>query len=103
MEIGNPNYSLLKYSNNNSYELEINPISSINPEHLSYFKFIGRIMGLAIFHKQYLSLNFTLLFYKRLLNKPLEFSDLEFIIDTVVYKNIKWLLYEANLIYNYYI
>ena len=60
-------------------------------------------MGLAIFHKQYLSLNFTLLFYKRLLNKPLEFLDLEFIIDPEVYKNIKWLQYGTNLIYNYYI
>jgi len=78
-------------------------MSSINPEHLSYFNFIGRIMGLAIFYKQYFPLNFTLLFYKRLLNKPLEFLDLEFIIDPEVYKNIKWLQYGTNLIYNYYI
>jgi len=39
-------------------------MSNINPEHLSYFKFIGRIMGLAIFHKQYLPLNFTLYIIK---------------------------------------
>jgi len=89
-EIGNPNYSLFKYSNTNSYELEINPMSSVNPIHLNYFKFVGRIMGLAIFHKQYISINFTLLFYKKLLNKSLEFSDMEFI-DPEVYKNIKWL------------
>jgi len=89
-EIGNPNYSFFRYSDTNSYELEINPMSGINPEHLYYFKFIGRIMGLAIFHKQYLSVNFTYLFYKKLLNKPLEFSDMEFI-DPEVYKNIKWL------------
>jgi len=90
-EIGNPNYSLFQYSNTNSYELEINPMSSINPEHLNYFKFIGRIMGLAIFHKLYLPVNFTFLFYKKLLNKSLEFSDMEFI-DPEIYKNIKWLL-----------
>jgi len=47
-------------------------------------------MGLAIFHKQYLSLSFTLLFYKKLLNKPLEFSDLEYV-DPEIYKNINWL------------
>ena len=67
-------------------------MSSINPEHLNYFKFIGRIMGLAIFHKLYLPVNFTFLFYKKLWNKSLEFSDIEFI-DPEVYKNIKWLLY----------
>ncbi len=70
-------------------------MSSINPKHLNYFRFIGRIMGLAIYNKQYLSVNFTLLFYKKLLNKPLEFSDMEFI-DPEVYKNIKWLQYGIN-------
>ncbi len=65
-------------------------MSSANPEYLNYYKFIGRIIGLAIFHEQYLSINFTLLLYKRLLNKPLDFSDMEFI-DPKIYKNIKWL------------
>ena len=99
-EIGNPNYSLFQFSNSNLYELEINPMSSINPEHLNYFKFIGRIMGMAIFHNQYLSVNFTLLFYKKLLNKPLEFLDMK-IIDPDIYKNIKWLQYgnKINLLY----
>jgi len=71
-------------------------MSSINPEHLCYFKFIGRILGLAIFHKQYLSVNFTLLFYKKLLNKPLNFSDME-LIDPEVYKSIKWLQYGMKI------
>ena len=75
-------------------------MSNINPEHLNYFKFIGRIMGMAIFHNQYLSVNFTLLFYKKLLNKPLEFLDMK-IIDPDIYKNIKWLQYgnKINLLY----
>jgi len=72
-------------------------MSSINPEHLNYFKFIGRIMGLAIFHKQYLPVNFSFIFYKKLLNKPLDFPDMEFT-DPEVYKNIKWILYEMKLI-----
>eukprot|EP00833_Pecoramyces_ruminatium_P010742 jgi/Orpsp1_1/1184774/evm.model.c7180000090930.1 len=95
-EIGNPNYSLFKYSNDKSYELEINSESgNVNPDHLNYFKFVGRIMGLAIFHKQYLSVNFTLLLYKKILNKPLGFSDMEFI-DPEVFKNLKWLKYNIN-------
>jgi len=70
-------------------------MSSINPEHLNYFKFIGRIMGLTIYHRQYLSVDFTILFYKKLLNKPLEFSDMKFI-DPEIYKNINWLRYETK-------
>jgi len=90
-EIGNPDYSLFKYSHDNSYELEINPLSSIvDPNYLQYYRFIGRVIGLAIFNKQYLSVSFVLLLYKRLLNKPLEFSDLEYV-DPQLFKNLKQL------------
>eukprot|EP00833_Pecoramyces_ruminatium_P007735 jgi/Orpsp1_1/1181767/evm.model.c7180000078511.1 len=85
-EIGNPNY-LLFYSSNNSYELEINSLSGYNPEHLNYFRFVGRIIGLAIFNRQYLSIPFNMLFYKKLLNLEMEFSDLE-LIDPEIFKNI---------------
>jgi len=90
-EIGNPNYALLQYSTSNSYELEINPKSNMaNPLDLQYFRFIGRIMGLAIFNEQYLSLSFTLLFYKKLLGKKPEFYDLKDV-DPEMYKNLNWL------------
>jgi len=89
--IGNPNYSLFKYSHDNSYELEINPNSGIvDSNHLLYFRFIGRIIGLAIFNKQYLSLTFTLLLCKRLMNKPLEISDMKYI-DSEIFKNLQHL------------
>jgi len=77
-------------------------MSSIDPDHLKYFKFIGRIIGLAIYHKQYLSVNFTLLFYKKLLNKPLDLSDMEFV-DPEVYKHLNWLQYGNLFIINIYI
>ena len=32
------------------YTLQINPNSAINPDHLQYFEFIGRIVGMAVFH-----------------------------------------------------
>eukprot|EP00833_Pecoramyces_ruminatium_P010392 jgi/Orpsp1_1/1184424/evm.model.c7180000089453.1 len=90
-EIGNVNYSLFQYVHDNSYELEINPNSGmVDSDHLEYFRFIGRIIGLAIFHRQYLSIFFTLLFYKKLLNKPLEFSDLKYV-DYEMFKNLKQL------------
>jgi ankyrin repeat protein len=89
--IGNPNYSLFKYSNNDSYELEINPYSSeVYLNYLDYYKFIGRIIGLAIFNKLHLPIPFTLLFYKRLLNKSVESSDLEYY-DPQMFKNLQFL------------
>lgn len=34
-----------------NYTLQINPISGLcNEEHLNYFKFIGRIAGMAVYH-----------------------------------------------------
>lgn len=34
-----------------NYTLQINPFSGLcNEEHLNYFKFIGRIAGMAVYH-----------------------------------------------------
>ncbi len=91
--IGNPDYFLFKISHNESYQLEINPVSGImEPNHLKYFRFVGRIIGLAIFNKQCISTTFTLQIYKRLLDKPLEFSDLKFV-DPDLYKSLQHLKY----------
>ena len=46
-----------------------NSHSDINPDHLSYFRFAGRMMGLAIFHCQLLSVYFTRSFYKHILGE----------------------------------
>ncbi|ORX83123.1 hypothetical protein BCR32DRAFT_153245 [Anaeromyces robustus] len=92
-EIVNPNYLFFKYTNDKSYELNINPISGLNePNHLKYFKFIGRIMGLALLHNQFLSVNFSYIFYKKLLSRNLSFKDLIFL-DPELYKNLNWLKY----------
>lgn len=47
----NPYYGLFEYSAMDNYTLQINPCSGIcNEEHLNYFKFIGRIAGMAVYH-----------------------------------------------------
>ena len=43
---------------------QINADSGINPDHLSYFHFVGRIMGIALFHGHYIDGGFTMPFYK---------------------------------------
>ncbi len=46
-EVLNPMYCLFEYANNNNYALQINPASSINPDHLMYFRFIGRFIAMV--------------------------------------------------------
>lgn len=50
-EMFNPYYGLFEYSAMDNYTLQINPFSGLcNEEHLNYFKFIGKIAGMAIYH-----------------------------------------------------
>ncbi|XP_053708173.1 E3 ubiquitin-protein ligase SMURF1 isoform X1 [Synchiropus splendidus] len=90
-EMLNPYYGLFQYSTDNIYTLQINPDSSINPDHLSYFHFVGRVMGLAVFHGHYINGSFTLPFYKQLLGKPIQLSDLE-TTDPELHKSLVWIL-----------
>jgi hypothetical protein len=39
---------LFEYSAHDNYTLQINPNSGVNPEHLNYFKFIGRVVERAV-------------------------------------------------------
>ncbi|NXW06324.1 SMUF1 ligase, partial [Fregetta grallaria] len=87
----NPYYGLFQYSTDNIYMLKKNPDSSINPDHLSYFHFVGRIMGLAVFHGHYINGGFTVPFYKQLLGKPIQLSDLESV-DPELHKSLVWIL-----------
>ena len=43
----NPMYSLFEYAGGNNYTLQINPASGVNPEHLKYFKFVGRVIAMV--------------------------------------------------------
>lgn len=47
----NPYYGLFEYSAMDNYTLQINPFSGLcNEEHLNYFKFIGKVAGMAVYH-----------------------------------------------------
>lgn len=60
-------------------------------DHLSYFHFVGRVMGLAVFHSHYINGSFTQPFYKQLLGKPIQLSDLE-TTDPELHKSLVWIL-----------
>lgn len=63
----------------------------ISQDHLSYFHFVGRVMGLAVFHGHYINGSFTLPFYKQLLGKPIQLNDLE-TTDPELHKSLVWIL-----------
>ncbi|RXN29536.1 E3 ubiquitin- ligase Itchy-like isoform X1 [Labeo rohita] len=89
-EVLNPMYCLFEYAGKDNYCLQINPASSINPDHLKYFKFIGRFIAMALFHGKFIDTGFSLPFYKRILNKPLALKDLESI-DPEFYNSLIWI------------
>ncbi|XP_046842240.1 NEDD4-like E3 ubiquitin-protein ligase WWP2 [Xenia sp. Carnegie-2017] len=89
-EILNPMYCLFEYTSDNTYNLQINPASGVNPDHLAYFRFIGRIVAMALFHGKFIDRGFTLPFYKRILNKKLVMKDLE-TIDPEFYNSLVWI------------
>ncbi|RPA91244.1 HECT-domain-containing protein [Choiromyces venosus 120613-1] len=90
-EMFNPFYCLFEYSAHDNYTLQINPHSGINPEHLNYFRFIGRVVGLAIFHRRFLDAFFIGAFYKMILRKKVVLADMEGV-DADFHRNLTWML-----------
>lgn len=89
-EVLNPMYCLFEYAGKNNYSLQINPASSVNPDHLLYFRFIGRFIAMALFHGKFIYSGFTLPFYKRMLGKKLTMKDIESI-DNEFYNSLIWI------------
>ncbi|CAK7262965.1 NEDD4 E3 ubiquitin-protein ligase [Sporothrix epigloea] len=90
-EMFNPFYCLFEYSAHDNYTLQINPHSGINPEHLNYFKFIGRVVGLAIFHRRFLDAFFIGALYKMVLGKMVVLADMEGV-DADFHRSLQWIL-----------
>ena len=90
-EMFNPFYCLFEYSAHDNYTLQINPNSGVNPEHLNYFKFIGRVVGLGIFHRRFLDAYFIVSFYKMILKKKISLPDLESV-DSGLHRGLTWML-----------
>ena len=58
---------------------------------MSYFHFVGRVIGLALFHGHYIGGCFALPFYRLLLNKPIALDDIKDV-DPLLYRSLKWIL-----------
>jgi len=97
-ELFNPNMGLWLPSASNQMAMRINPASSFAcPEdHLIYFRFLGRVMGKALFDAQLVSGHMVRHLYKHILSWPVMFSDLE-LSDAEYYNSLKILLDVENV------
>lgn len=59
--------------------------------YLEFYYFVGRIIGMAIFHQKLLDGYFILPFYKQILNIPVGLKDLE-AVDPEYHRSLVWML-----------
>ncbi|KAK6326526.1 hypothetical protein J4Q44_G00021710 [Coregonus suidteri] len=89
-EIINADYGLFTQSADGT-TFQPNSNSSVNPDHLNYFRFAGQILGLALYHRQLVNIYFTRSFYKHILGIPVSYQDVSSI-DPEYAKNLQWIL-----------
>lgn len=89
-ELFNPYYGLFEYSANDQYTVQISPMSTFVDDHHDWFRFSGRVLGLALIHQYLLDAFFTRPFYKALLKSDCDLSDLEYL-DAGFHQSLMWI------------
>lgn len=87
----NPNNALFQPCAADKLTYQPNKNSWVNPEHLSFFKFVGRVIGKAIYDGRLLDAYFARSLYRQLLGKPVDYRDVEWV-DPEYYKSLCWIL-----------
>ncbi|PKI84380.1 HECT-type E3 ubiquitin transferase [Malassezia vespertilionis] len=90
-EMFDPNYALFQPCAADRTTYQPNSKSAVNELHLSFFTFIGRVIGKAIYDSRLLDAYFTRSFYKHILGRPVDYKDLE-AIDPEYYNSVEWML-----------
>ncbi|KAI0161513.1 hypothetical protein GGR57DRAFT_360740 [Xylariaceae sp. FL1272] len=85
------NYALFVPVSSDRTTFHPNKLSGINDEHLMFFKFIGRVIGKALYEGRLLECYFSRAVYKRILGKPVSVKDMESF-DPEYYKSLSWML-----------
>ena len=90
-EIFNPHYALFTTTPGDKVTYVCNSFSHYNPNHLDYFKFVGRVIAKAIYDNKHLDCYFSRSFYKHILGQSISFKDMEHE-DYAFYKSMMFLL-----------
>jgi len=87
-----PDSGLWMCCGGNQMNLQIHPSSALYCEDdLLLFRFLGRVLGKALFDQQLISGHMVQYLYKHLLGWPITFADLEYL-DPVFYKSLNALM-----------
>ncbi|CEL60680.1 E3 ubiquitin-protein ligase HUWE1 [Rhizoctonia solani AG-1 IB] len=87
----NPDYALFQPCAADKLTFQPNRASMVNPEHLSFFKFVGRVIGKAIYDGRLMDAHFARSLYRQILGKPVDYRDVEWV-DPDYYKSLIWIL-----------
>ncbi|KAI9708647.1 MAG: hypothetical protein M1820_003865 [Bogoriella megaspora] len=87
----NPGYALFQSVASDRTTFHPSRLSSVNDQHLMFFKFIGRIIGKALYEGRVLDCHFSRAVYKRILGKSVSVKDMESL-DLEYYKSLIWML-----------
>jgi E3 ubiquitin-protein ligase HUWE1 len=87
----NPNYALFIPVAADRTTFHPNRLSGVNSEHLMFFKFIGRIIGKALYEGRVLDCHFSRAVYKNILGRAVSIKDME-TLDLDYYKSLLWML-----------
>ncbi|KAG6844702.1 hypothetical protein H0H87_004578 [Tephrocybe sp. NHM501043] len=86
-----PNNALFQPCAADKLTYQPNKNSWVNPEHLTFFKFVGRVIGKAIYDGRLLDAYFARSLYRQLLGKPVDYKDVEWV-DPEYYNSLCWIL-----------
>ncbi|XP_005106125.1 E3 ubiquitin-protein ligase HECW2 [Aplysia californica] len=89
-ELFNPYYGLFEYSANDTYTVQVSPLSTFVENAHEWFRFSGRVLGLALVHQYLLDAFFTRPFYKAVLRVPLSLEDVESL-DMEFHQSLLWI------------
>ena len=87
----NPDYALFQPCAGDKLTYQPNRASAINPDHLSFFKFVGRVIGKAIYDGRLLDAYFARSLYRQILGKPVDYRDVEWV-DPEYYNSLCWIM-----------
>ncbi|KAG5410682.1 hypothetical protein IGI04_007001 [Brassica rapa subsp. trilocularis] len=90
-EIFNPQNTLFTRSADDFRRFSPNPASEVDPLHLDYFEFTGRVIALALMHKVQVGVLFDRVFFLQLTGKKIGLEDIKNT-DRIMYDSCKQIL-----------
>lgn len=89
--IFNPDFALFEPASSGALTYQFNRLSSINPDHLAFFKFVGVVLAKAVQDGRLLDAHFIRSVYRQLLGvKNMGLQDLE-TVDPSYHTSLKWM------------